>query len=139
LQYPPHQVCPSTIAIAHALRLPLLWLPGRFQRGSFRTLFEALQLQECNLDTPAEYDTFTPPIFPTAAGSLYVDATAGSDTNSGTEGSPFKSIVAAVAASKAGAIFPSFPAILQRLLTFATFADRLLLLPTLSPTALVAW
>ena len=72
------------------------------QRGSFRTLFEALQLQECNLETPAEYDEFSSPTFPTPTGSLFVDAATGSDSNSGSQSAPFKTVGAAVVASKPG-------------------------------------
>ena len=73
------------------------------KHGGFRTLFEALQLQECNLETPAEMDTFTPPQFPTPDAALYVSSTAGADSNPGTEASPFKTIAAAVLAAKSGA------------------------------------
>lgn len=73
------------------------------KHGAFRTLFEALQLQECNLETPAEIDTFTPPQFPTPDAALYVSSTTGADSNPGTEASPFKTIAAAVLAAKSGA------------------------------------
>lgn len=70
------------------------------ERGSFKTLFEALQLQDCGLTTPTEYDEFKPPTFPAPAGSIYVDAAKGSDSNAGTAAAPMKTIAAAVA--KAG-------------------------------------
>lgn len=65
------------------------------------TLFEALQLQFCGMETPATYDTFTSPTFPTKAGAIFVDSASGSDTNPGTKESPFKTIAAAVAHAKA--------------------------------------
>ena len=43
-----------------------------------RTLFEALQLQECNLTTPAAMDEWTPPVFGascTDRSCIFVDAT----------------------------------------------------------------
>ena len=47
-------------------------------------------------------DTYTPPTFPTPGGAIFVDAAKGSDANAGTMAAPFKTIAAAVAASKAG-------------------------------------
>ena len=71
------------------------------ERGDFKTLFEALQLQDCNLPTPAEMDVFKPESFPTPSGALFVDPIKGSDKNDGAQTSPFKTIVAAVAAAGA--------------------------------------
>jgi hypothetical protein len=75
------------------------------QRGDFRTLFEALQLQACNMTTPAKMDEWQSPTIPTPASAIvYVDATKGSDSNTGTMASPFQTIAKAVAsvAGKAG-------------------------------------
>jgi len=65
-------------------------------RGSFRTLFEALQLQHCNLETPKEMDDYMAPTYATPMDAVYVDAVAGSDSNSGTKTAPFKTIAKAV-------------------------------------------
>lgn len=67
------------------------------ERGDFRTLFEALQLQDCGLTTPAEMDEFKPPSFTAPADAIYVDAASGSDSAVGTAAAPLKSIQAAVA------------------------------------------
>jgi|EP01046_Picozoa_sp_COSAG06_P042502 hypothetical protein len=69
------------------------------ERGEFRTLFEALQLQECGLTTPTEMDEFKAPSFPAPAGSIYVSPT-GSDSAAGTAAAPLKTIAAAVAKAK---------------------------------------
>lgn len=68
-------------------------------RGSFKTLFRALQLQACNMTTPAVMDEYLPPTYDPPEGTvLYVDpGTRGDDTNPGTLGQPLRSIAAAVA------------------------------------------
>ena len=67
------------------------------KRGDFRTLFEALQLHDCNLETPKEMDVFTPERFPTPFDAVFADATKGEDGNKGTEAAPVKTIAKAVA------------------------------------------
>ena len=65
--------------------------------GSFKTLFEALQLQACNMSTPAVMDEYRPPTYdPPAGTALYVDPH-GDDANPGTLEQPLRSIAAAVA------------------------------------------
>jgi hypothetical protein len=69
-------------------------------RGEFRTLFEALQLQHCNITTPTTVDVWSPPKYPTPASGtiLYVDpdAAAGGD---GSIEKPFCTLSAAVTAA----------------------------------------
>lgn len=51
------------------------------QRGSFRTLFDSLQLQACNHTPPATFDTWTPPTLPTPSTGtvIFADAVHGND------------------------------------------------------------
>ena len=52
----------------------------RPDRGSFRTLFEALQLQWCNMTTPSEMDHYTPPKYATpTTGTVVFVAPGGSE------------------------------------------------------------
>ena len=72
----------------------------RPDRGSFRTLFEALQLQACGMSTPDQMDKYTPPNLPTpAAGKIVFVAPGGSDAATGTQAAPFATIAAAVKAT----------------------------------------
>ena len=48
----------------HAWEFARATLP---QRGQFRSAFDALQLQACDLDPPAAFDEYVPPTFPTPA------------------------------------------------------------------------
>jgi len=68
-------------------------------RGGFRTLFEALQLQFCNMTTPATYDKFVPPKLVTPAGITIYVSPDGKDSNFGTKDSPFATIQRAVQAT----------------------------------------
>ena len=69
-------------------------LPGR---GDFKTLFQALQLQACNMTTPTVMDEYRPPHYdPPVGTALYVDPL-GDDVNPGTLEQPLRSIAAAVA------------------------------------------
>ena len=82
------------------------WNYGKYllpQRGDFRTLFEALELQACGLDTPATMDAWTPPTFSVASGqhSVFADAEKGDDANTGTIKSPVKTIAKAVEIAEA--------------------------------------
>ena len=70
-------------------------------RGDFKTLYDALQLQHCNVSAPrpTQLDAWTPPTFATpAAGALFVapDAPSGGD---GSKAKPFGTLAAAVAAA----------------------------------------
>ena len=79
------------------------WEYGKYllpERGDFRTLFEALQLQDCGLTTPAGMDDFKPPSFSAPPGAIYVDAASGSDSAAGTAAAPLKTIEAGVAKAK---------------------------------------
>ena len=73
------------------------------QRGDFRTLFEALELQACGLDTPASMDVWSPPTFSVASGqhSVFADAGKGDDANAGTMSSPVQTIAKAVEIAEA--------------------------------------
>ena len=73
------------------------------QRGEFRTLFDALELQRCNEPVPQDMDTWSPPTYPTPTTNsshttFYVNASAAAGGN-GTQAHPFGSIAAAVAAA----------------------------------------
>lgn len=73
----------------------------RPERGDFRTLFEALQLQHCDMKTPAEFDHYTSPDFGAASATTSVFVSLdGKDTNDGTMKKPFASIARAVDAVK---------------------------------------
>ena len=86
-------------------------LPGR---GDFKTLFQALQLQACNMSTPAVMDEYRPPTYgPPAGAALYVDPH-GDDANPGTLERPLRSIAAAVARSAGKASGPLGATILLR-------------------------
>ena len=67
-------------------------------RGSFRTLFEALKLGECGAETPTDYDEWTPPNYPTpTSGVVVFVAPYGDDgANDGTQDRPWKTIQHAV-------------------------------------------
>ena len=61
------------------------------RRGSFRTVFDALRLQECNVTAPPVHDVYTPPRFATPSAVehvFWVDANA-SYGGSGSKTSPF--------------------------------------------------
>ena len=86
-------------------------LPGR---GDFKSLFQALQLQACNMSTPAVMDEYRPPTYgPPAGAALYVDPH-GDDANPGTLERPLRSIAAAVARSAGKASGPLGATILLR-------------------------
>ena len=69
-------------------------------RGSFKTLFQALQLQACNMTTPSAMDKYIPPTYDPPTGvALYVDPH-GDDANPGTLEQPLRSIAAAVAKTR---------------------------------------
>ena len=82
-------------------------------RAPLSHVFDALKLGvDCGLPPPPPAPD-TPTLSPLNAGQLsaactaprgafYVDATAGSDTNAGSEGAPFQSIPRALAATRAG-------------------------------------
>lgn len=81
----------------HAWEFAKTTLP---QRGSFRTAYDALQLQACGVPTPPEFDKFIPPTYPTpSTGHLvYADpnAVVGGD---GSQAKPFRTLEAAVDAA----------------------------------------
>ena len=86
-------------------------LPGR---GAFKSLFQALQLQACNMSTPAVMDEYRPPTYgPPAGAALYVDPH-GDDANPGTLERPLRSIAVAVARSARKASGPLGATILLR-------------------------
>ena len=68
-------------------------------RGSFKTLFQALQLQACNMTTPEAMDEYQPPSYAAPEGvALYVDYAKGDDASgAGTLEQPLRTIAAAVA------------------------------------------
>ncbi len=69
------------------------------RRGSFKTLFDAMQLDACGVEGPNELDAWHPPagspVSP-AGKVLYVDATNGSDSAAGSQSAPLKTIGAAI-------------------------------------------
>ena len=75
------------------------------RRGEFRTLFDALQLQACNMTAPATHDTWTAPTFPTPSTgtTIFADAAHGSDANPGTLSRPVATLARAVALVRAAA------------------------------------
>jgi hypothetical protein len=82
----------------HAWEFGKATLPSR---GSFKSLYDALQLQHCNVTAPRPQvmDAWSPPHYPTpASGGLFVapDAAAGGD---GSEDKPFSTLAEAVAAA----------------------------------------
>lgn len=70
----------------------LAWKFGQHllpDRGEFRSLFEAMQLQFCNLTTPTEADSYQPPRLPTPHGdATFFVATDGNDEADGTQAHP---------------------------------------------------
>ena len=79
-----------------------MWESGKKlmpRRGSFKTLYDALQLSACGVEGPAANDTWAPPSYPIIAGAsaLYVSAGAGSDSAAGSAAAPFKTIGHAIA------------------------------------------
>ena len=65
------------------------------ERGDFRSLFESLQLQYCNMTTPAKMDVWVPPVAaPPAEGPTTVFvATDGDDAKgSGSKAAPFATL-----------------------------------------------
>ena len=73
-------------------------------RGEFRTLFDALQLEECGENPPTTHDEWSPPTFATPPGAIFVDASA-SAGGDGSKLHPFSSLASAVEAAngKSGA------------------------------------
>lgn len=74
-----------------------LWQAGQKlmpRRGTFKTLYDAMQLGACGVEPPNATDSWQPPVtpVPTSGGVVYVDAAKGSDTGSGTEAAPFQTI-----------------------------------------------
>ena len=71
------------------------------ERGSFSTLFDALQLEAiCGSVRPSAQDAFSPPTFVTPPGSIFVDAHVGADDHEGTVHRPLRSLEAAVALAR---------------------------------------
>ena len=69
------------------------------QRGDFKTLYDALQLQACDVPTPSTEDTWTPPQYPTpSSGAIFVDSKA-AHSGSGTKEAPFRTIAEALSAA----------------------------------------
>lgn len=74
------------------------------RRGSFKTLFDALQLGNgCGLPEPLDEDTWIPPYFPTPTNKsscIFVDAKNGNDgSGTGSQNAPYRSISKAVSQS----------------------------------------
>ena len=72
------------------------------ERGTFRTLFDSMQLQFCNQTSPANFDIYTPPIIappPTSARVLIVSPTGNDYLADGSLARPYESIEAAVTAA----------------------------------------
>ena len=83
----------------------------RPDRGEFRTLFDALQLESCGQPAPAEADAYAPPAYdaPPAARTLVHVAAADGDDDAG-DGSlarPFATIARGVRAAAAAAAQPA--------------------------------
>ena len=70
------------------------------QRGDFKTLYDALQLQACGVEAPSGEDVWVPPTYATPSSGvvIYVDAKASSGGD-GSKTSPFSTLVDAVAAA----------------------------------------
>ncbi|CAE7459201.1 hypothetical protein AK812_SmicGene39094 [Symbiodinium microadriaticum] len=76
----------------------LVWQQGQKllpARGSFRSLFEAMQLQNCNRTTPSEEDRWQPPRYPAPSDAIFVDGR-GQDHHPGTLQLPVRSLHAAL-------------------------------------------
>ena len=72
-----------------------LWEAGQQlmpRRGSFKTLFDSMQLDACGIAGPNETDVWAAPDTPVKGAAVYVDTVKGSDTAPGTETSPVKTI-----------------------------------------------
>jgi hypothetical protein len=65
-------------------------------RGDFKTLFDAMQLQFCNLTAPTTSDKYVPPKLPTPTNALFVCAQKGSDDADGTRATPYRTITRAL-------------------------------------------
>lgn len=84
----------------HAYEFALASLP---QRGSFKTAFDALQLQGCGIPVPSTQDKFVPPRFPPAGKrTLYVDANATAQNGDGSLLKPFSTLDEAIHAAGQG-------------------------------------
>eukprot|EP00039_Didymoeca_costata_P026545 m.16129 g.16129 ORF g.16129 m.16129 type:complete len:957 (+) comp5588_c0_seq1:70-2940(+) len=69
-------------------------------RGDFKSLYDALQLQWCNVTAPSTEDTWSPPKYPTPSGKQFiVNASATGAVEDGSFDAPYKTIASAVAAS----------------------------------------
>jgi hypothetical protein len=82
------------------------------RRGSFKTLFDSMQLGACGVEGPSELDAWHPPAgAPPTGKAFYVDATQGSDSAAGTKAAPLKTIGAAIGkATEALAVSDAQPA-----------------------------
>ena len=96
----------------------LAWQYGKQlapQRQGFKSLFDALQLNECPqiLNPPTVADGYAPPLLPTiiedanASLVLYVDADRGDDANTGAFDRPLRTVEVAVLRSRSRSSTPS--------------------------------
>ena len=84
----------------HAWEFAQLTLPWR---GTFKTVFDALQLSRCGLVPPAAEDVYVAPRFatPTSGAVIFVDANnTGAHRGYGSKAKPFSTLRAAVAAAE---------------------------------------
>jgi hypothetical protein len=80
----------------HAYEFAVATLP---QRGTFKTAFDALQLQACGEPVPSTQDKFVPPRFspsPTSKKTFYVDSNATDQSGDGSLLKPFATLEEAV-------------------------------------------
>jgi hypothetical protein len=80
----------------------LAWEYGKHllpERGEFRSLFEAMQLQFCNMTTPTAHDKWEPPRLPTPHGTTFYVSTSGDDKADGSKAHPFATLARGVSAS----------------------------------------
>jgi hypothetical protein len=81
----------------HAWEFAKATLP---ERGAFRTAFEALQLEACDLATPADYDEYVSPTFATPASDTVIHADpSAAPGGDGSQAKPFRTFEAAVDAA----------------------------------------
>jgi hypothetical protein len=89
------------ICLSH--RPQLAWEAGQKlmpRRGSFKTLYDAMQLAACGVPGPNTTDTYVAPRNALKGASIYVDALKGNDqTGTGTLAAPLQTIGKAIASA----------------------------------------
>ena len=73
------------------------------RRGSFKTLYDAMQLGACDVAGPSTTDEYAPPNNTVKGAAFYVDGVNGNNAASGTLAAPFQTLGKAIEAATTSA------------------------------------